>query len=75
MMSNSFGENFPITLHTYDYLGYSTQALQYIYEMGTDMADSRVYGGLHYWETQEKSLVQGKKVAQNILNTVKFLKE
>ncbi|HEX7904079.1 MAG TPA: vanadium-dependent haloperoxidase [Chitinophagaceae bacterium] len=75
MMSNSFGENFPMTLHTYDYLGYAPRHYNTFTEMGTDMADSRVYGGLHYVETQEKSLVQGKKVAQNILNTIKFLKE
>lgn len=75
MLSNSFGENFPITLHTYDYLGYAPRHYDTFTAMGKDMADSRVYGGLHYVETQEKSLVQGKKVAQNILNTIKFLKE
>ena len=72
MLTNSFGENFPMTLHTYDYLGYAPRHYNTFTEMGTDMADSRVYGGLHYVETQEKSLVQGKKVAQNILNNIKF---
>lgn len=75
MMSNSFGENFPLTLHTYDYLGYAPRHYNTFTELSTEAADSRVYGGLHYVETQEKSLVQGKKVAQNILNTIKFLKE
>ena len=81
MMSNSFGENFPITLHTYDYLNvapsfnYPPRHYNTFTAMGTDMADSRIYGGLHYRETQEKSLVQGKKVAQNILSTIKFLKD
>lgn len=75
MLNNSFGENFPITLHTYDYLGYAPRHYNTFTEMGRDMADSRVYGGLHYVETQEKSLVQGNKVAQNILNNIKFLKE
>jgi hypothetical protein len=83
MLSNSFGENFPMTLHIYDYLNeapltlgqYPPRHYETFTAMGTDMADSRVYGGLHYWETQEKSLVQGKKVAQNILEEVKFLKE
>ncbi|HMJ47118.1 MAG TPA: vanadium-dependent haloperoxidase [Ferruginibacter sp.] len=75
MLSNSFGENFPITLHTYDYLGYAPRPYNTFTAMGTDMADSRIYGGLHYRETQEKSLIQGKKVAQNILDKVKFLKE
>ena len=75
MMINCFGDNFPITLHTYDYLGYTPRHYNSFTQMGTDMSDSRFYGGLHYKETCAKSLVQGKKVAQNILNTIKFLKE
>jgi hypothetical protein len=75
MLNNSFGENFPITLHIYDYLGYTPRHYNNFTDMSTDMSDSRVYGGLHYRETQEKSLIQGKKVAQNILNKVKFKKE
>jgi hypothetical protein len=75
MLNNSFGDNFPITLHVYDYLGYPSRHYNSFTEMGVEMADSRVYGGLHYRQTQEKSLVQGKKVAQNILAKIKFLKE
>jgi hypothetical protein len=75
MMSDMFGENFPITLHTYDYLGYPTRSYTTFTQMGLEMANSRLYGGLHYRATCEKSIAQGKKVAQNILNTVKFLKE
>lgn len=74
MMSNSFGENFPITLHTYDYLGYAPRTYNTFTQMGLDMANSRIYGGLHYRETCEKSIVQGKKVAQNILTKIHFLK-
>lgn len=75
MMSNVFGENFPMTLHIYDYLGYPSRSYTTFTQMGREMADSRFYGGLHYTATCEKSLVQGKKIAQNILSTVKFLKE
>jgi hypothetical protein len=74
MISNCFGENFPMTLHVYDYLGYAPRHYNTFTEMSTEMADSRVYGGLHYWETQEKSLMQGQKVAENILNKIKFKK-
>lgn len=75
MMSNCFGENFPITLHTYDYLGYPPRHYNTFTDLSNDGSNSRIYGGLHYFETQEKSLAQGKKVTQNILNKVKFLKE
>jgi hypothetical protein len=75
MMSNVFGEKFPITLHTYDYLGYPSRSYGTFTEMGSDISNSRIYGGLHYRATCEKSIAQGKKVAENIISAVKFLKE
>jgi hypothetical protein len=75
MMSHSFGENFPMTLRIYDYLSYPARSYTNFTQMGRDMAESRFYGGLHYRETCEKSLVQGRQVALNILAHVKFLKE
>lgn len=75
MMSNCFGENFQMTLHTYDYLNYPSRTYNTFTQMGLDMADSRFYGGLHYKETCVKSIAQGKKVAENIISKVKFLKE
>ena len=79
MMANMFGENFDITLHTYDYLNTSNNYPPRHYtsftQLSNDISDSRFYGGLHYRATLAKSIEQGKKVAQNILNKVKFLKE
>ncbi|MGE5106859.1 MAG: vanadium-dependent haloperoxidase [Sphingobacteriales bacterium] len=75
MMSNIFGEDFHITLHTYDYLNYPPRSYTSFTQLGNEISDSRFYGGLHYRATLEKSTEQGKKVANNILNTVKFLKE
>ena len=74
MMINVFGDNFPMTLRIYDYLGYGARSYASFTAIGKDMADSRFYGGLHYKETCEKSLVQGKKVAQNILEKIDFKK-
>ena len=75
MMSSIFGENFNITLHTYDYLNYPSRSYTSFTQMMNEISDSRFYGGLHYKATLDKSEVQGAKVAQNILATVKFLKE
>ena len=75
MMSNIFGENFHITLHTYDYLGYPSRSYTSFTQMLNEISDSRFYGGLHYRATLDKSETQGTKVAQNILETVKFLKD
>ena len=74
MLADVFGDNFQLTLHTYDYLGYPPRSYNSWEEMSLEMSNSRVFGGLHYQATQDKSRVQGKKVAQNILNTVNFKK-
>jgi hypothetical protein len=75
MMRNMFGEDFHITLHTYDYLNYPPRSYTSFTQLSNEISDSRFYGGLHYRATLTKSTEQGKKVAENILNTVKFLKE
>ena len=75
MMSRIFGEDFHITLHTYDYLNYPSRSYTSFTQLSNEISDSRFYGGLHYRATLDKSTEQGKKVAENILNTVKFLKE
>ncbi|MDB5278032.1 MAG: superfamily protein [Ferruginibacter sp.] len=75
MMSKIFGENFHFTLHTYDYLNYPSRSYTSFTQLSNEISDSRFYGGLHYRATLEKSTEQGKKVAENILNTIKFLKE
>ena len=75
MMSNIFGEDFHITLHTYDYLNLPARSYTSFTQLSNEISDSRFYGGLHYRATLVKSTEQGKKVAENILNTVRFLKE
>ena len=75
MLTDVFGNNFQITLHTYDYIPLPSRSYNSFEELNTEMANSRVFGGIHYQLTCDKSSVQGKKVAQNILSTVHFLKE
>jgi hypothetical protein len=74
MLANMFGTNFQLTLHTYDYLSYPARSYNSWEEMSIEMSNSRVFSGLHYQATQDKSRVQGKKIAQNILDKVKFKK-
>lgn len=75
MMSNIFGEDLHFTLHTYDYLGYPSRSYTSFTQLGNEINDSRFYSGLHYRATNNKSEAQGKKVAKNILATIKFLKD
>lgn len=75
MMSSILGEDFHITLHTYDYLNYPSRTYTSFSQMLKDISDSRFYGGLHYRATLDKSEIQGRKITENILANVKFLKD
>lgn len=75
MLSNIFGNDFHITLHTYDYLNYPPRSYTSFTQLLKEISASRFYGGLHYRPTLDKSEKQGKKVAENILKNIKFLKE
>ena len=74
MLTNVFGD-FTFTNHTYDYLGMAPRTYQSFSEMANEVGRSRVYAGIHYTWSCEKGTLQGKKIAQNILDKVKFLKE
>jgi len=75
MLTNVFGKNFQITLHTYDYLGLPARSYDSFEEMSKEMADSRVFGGIHYQATCDKSRVQGRRVGLNVLRRITFEKE
>ena len=73
IMSSIFGEDFHITLHTYDGI-YPSRSYSSFTQMLKEISASRLYGGIHFQATLDKSEAQGNRVAQNILNTIKFLK-
>ena len=75
MWTDVFGDNFEITDHTYDYLGLPPRDYSSFIAMAEEMADSRVFGGIHYQASCDKGLLMGIKIAQNILNQVEFKNE
>ena len=77
MLTDVLGENFNLTLDHYSYLTPSLPSRHYnsFDELGKEMGDSRVYGGIHYQASCDKGFWLGKKVSNNILSKVKFLKE
>lgn len=77
MLTDVFGDNFSFTLHTYDYLVPPLPPRDYVSfnAMAKEMADSRVFGGIHYQASCDKGSMMGEKVARNILNQVKFKKD
>ena len=74
-MSSLFGSNYNITLRTYDNLGMAPRTYTSFDEMVDDIGRSRVYAGIHYTYTCVESAKQGNRIATNILNRLKFLKE
>ena len=75
MLTDVLGDNFQFTLHTYDYLNLPARSYNSFFEMSREMADSRVFAGIHYQASCDKGRWLGEKVARNVLSKVKFLKE
>jgi len=67
-----FGTNYQFTDHSYDYQGMVPLAYSSLDAMSQAISNSRIYGGIHYRLSCEAGLVQGRKVARNINNLVKF---
>ena len=79
-LANVFGDNFEFTDNTYANMSTSLGTLQALtFHSFTDVkkavGDSRVYAGIHYAPATTEGIQLGEKVAQNVLNTLKFLKE
>ncbi len=75
VFSNLFGDNYSFTDHTYDYLGMAPRSFNSFRAFGEDAGNSRLYAGIHYQASIDIGLMQGRKVAQNIINKLKFFKE
>ena len=73
-LSNVFGDNYSFTDHTYDYLGMAPRSFASFKACGEDAGNSRLYAGIHYQPSIDIGLVQGRKVEQNIVAKLRFLK-
>ena len=73
--TSQFGDSYSFTDHTYDYLGMAPRSFPSFRAFGEDAGYSRLYGGIHYRPSIVVGLWQGRKVAQNIIGKLKFLKE
>lgn len=72
ILTDAFGDNFQFTLNTYEYIGLPARNYSSFKALSKEMADSRVYGGIHYQASCDKGRMLGEQVGKNILNTVKF---
>jgi hypothetical protein len=83
-LANVFGDNFEFTDNTYANMptsllppGTTLQPITFhsFTELKNKIGESRVYAGIHYAPSCAKGIQLGEKVGQNVLNTLKFLKE
>jgi hypothetical protein len=65
-----FGDIGTFTDHTYDYLNFPPRTFTTFKAIGEDAGNSRFYAGIHYQPSIDTGLIQGRKVATNILNTL-----
>jgi hypothetical protein len=75
MLTDALGENFDLTLDHYSYIGLPARHYNSFDELGQEMGSSRPFGGIHYQASCDKGFWLGKKISNNILSKVKFLKE
>lgn len=67
-MEQLFGNIGSFTDHTNDYLGQAPRTYSSFTAIGKEAAQSRVWAGIHYQQTADAGLLQGKKIAMNIFS-------
>ncbi|HEU5165975.1 MAG TPA: vanadium-dependent haloperoxidase, partial [Chitinophagaceae bacterium] len=79
VLIQQFGNNFSFTdttfVHYNGATGLAARHFNSFTALADEIGDSRVYGQIHYPKSCEDGQALGRKVAQNVLKTLKFLKE
>jgi hypothetical protein len=68
VMEKLFGNIGIFTDHTYDYLGFAPRTYSSFEAIGVEAGRSRLYAGIHYSNSINAGILQGNKVAENILS-------
>ncbi len=71
-LQNLLGYNSSFTDHTYDYMGFAPRNYPNLVGIAMEAGHSRLYAGIHYQFSIDAGLLQGKKVAENILAMYKI---
>lgn len=74
--ADAFTSIFPnigsFTDHTYDYMGLPARTYNSFRAIGEEAGRSRFYAGIHYKPSIDTGLIQGRKVATNILGILRM---
>jgi PAP2 superfamily len=68
VLKELFGNIGSFTDHTYDYLGFAPRTYSSFKAIGEEAGISRVYAGIHYQQSVDAGLIEGRKVAANIMS-------
>lgn len=68
VLEKLFGNIGSFTDHTYDYLGFAPRTYSSFTAIGDEAGQSRFYAGIHYQPSVDAGIIQGKKIAANILS-------
>jgi hypothetical protein len=74
IMEKFFGYHYEFTDHSYDYLGMAPRPYNSFADLGMEIGESRLYGGIHNRISCERGLTQGRKIAKNVNRSVIFFK-
>ena len=74
-LTDVFGRHFHFTLHTYDFVPLPPRSFNSLWDLAKEQSNARVWAGIHYQVTCDRSLGLGYKVSTNVLRKVKFLKD
>lgn len=72
ILTSVFGDNYAFTDSTEVRFGLEARSFKSFYEAADQASISRLYGGIHYRPAIENGAVQGKNIANYILEKVKF---
>ena len=68
VLQEVFGNSGIFTDHTYDYMGFAPRTYASFTSIADEAGKSRVYAGIHYQQSVDAGLIEGRKLAANILN-------
>jgi hypothetical protein len=72
-LTEVLGSNVHFTINSYAYLGFPDRSYNSFNAMSKEMADSRVFGGIHYQASCDKGRWLGEKVGNNVLSKLRFI--
>lgn len=67
ILENHFGFNYAFTDHSHDQRGIAARSFTSFRQYSEEAAMSRLYGGIHYRNSNEQGLTNGRRIAQNVL--------